>query len=527
MKLVKSLLVFLLMSAGVCAQADYKTYLDNVKEEMNKKWPGNRTINIVYHGHSVPTGYYTGGVVHTFDAYPRLATKRIKEIYPYAVINTITTSIGGEKATQGVVRFVDDVLPMKPDVLFIDYALNDRWTPLDEVRVAWEAMVDTALAHDIKVILLTPTPDTSEDILSDDAPLAAHAAQIRAIAQEKNVGLVDSYQMFKDMVAGGTALAPYMAQANHVNKSGHELVADLIFEWFNNQEKDVYAYFKFDDYTVEGTDTIIKAEDDVLHANLAKAAIVEDATRGMVLQLNADQGNAKLSADPIGEENFSISFWYNSSEARNWKYFMTFKEAQGRDLLGMNIQAWVNPKSLCFYRNTITGFASSKVLLASNVWHHVAFVVSNGSAQLYLDGLQKHALDFTLEGYDFTDFYLGSDGGKTAATWMDDLMFYKAALSATDVKKIYDEQKDGTPMATTTSPRLTTTYRTHISNKNITILPEQNFNWADTTCNLYSTNGETLKSHNLEQSSIMDCSHLPEGVYVLQVGQESNTIVLQ
>lgn len=237
MKRTAILLLSLLCTGFLFAQqANPRTYLNDTKAELNKKWPKNRTVNIVYHGHSVPTGYYTGGVVHTFEAYPRMATKLIKQIYPYAVINTITTSIGGENATQGVVRFEDEVLTMRPDVLFIDYALNDRYTPIDQIRKAWEDMVDMALAKGVEVILLTPTPDTHEDILSDKAPLAAHAAQIREIAAEKGVGLIDSYQMFKNMVAGGTPLAPYMAQANHINKKGHSMVADLIFEWFAKEE---------------------------------------------------------------------------------------------------------------------------------------------------------------------------------------------------------------------------------------------------------------------------------------------------
>lgn len=508
-------------------QADKKTYLNNIKEELNKKWPGNRTVNIVYHGHSVPTGYYTGGVVHTFDAYPRLATKRIKEIYPYAVINTITTSIGGEKATKGVLRFVDDVLPMKAEVLFIDYALNDRWTPLDEVRAAWEEMVDTALAHNIKVILLTPTPDTTEDILSDDAPLAAHAAQIREIALEKNVGLVDSYQMFKDMVASGTALAPYMAQNNHINKAGHELVADLIYEWFANYDKEVYAHFKFDSTSIENNDTITSAENDILNATLDNAIIINDEARGMVLHLSPNQGKAKFSSDPIDDAAFSISFWYNTNDTRNWKYFMTFKESQGRDLLGMNIQAWATPKSLCFYRNSVTGYASSKNLPAANQWYHIAFVAAHGSAQLYLNGTQTHALDFSLEGYNFTDFYLGSDAGKTADTKIDDLMFYKDALSSADVKSIFEEQKDGTPTALKSKPETMAPFNTVVSNKSIRITAQQDFNWNDSTCTLYSTNGQSLKTHDLKTSSTIDCSHLPGGVYVLKIGQNSSTIILQ
>lgn len=318
-----------------------------------------------------------------------------------------------------------------------------------------------------------------------------------------------------------------MAQANHINKQGHELVANLIYEWFANQDKEVFAHFKFDTITVENNDTLSSAEDNMLNATLTKASIVNDDVRGQVLQLTPDLGKAKLSGDPIGEASFSISFWYNSAETRYWKYFMTFKESQGRDLLGMNIQAWSTPKSLCFYRNTISGFASTKSQLATNQWYHVAFVASNGSAQIYIDGQQKHALDFPLDGYNFTDFYIGSDAGKTASTKIDDLMFYKEALSSTDVLSLYEEQKDGTPTVLRSTQKSASTFQTAISDKNITIKPEQNFNWTDTTCSLYSTDGKFVKSHNLTHSTQIDCSHLPNGVYILTIGKDSDTILLQ
>jgi len=38
----------------------------------------------------------------------------------------ICTAIGGENSSAGARRFESDVLVHKPDVLFIDYALNDR-----------------------------------------------------------------------------------------------------------------------------------------------------------------------------------------------------------------------------------------------------------------------------------------------------------------------------------------------------------------------------------------------------------------
>jgi hypothetical protein len=52
--------------------ADVDHYLDSLKVEFQKEWPQNRTINIVFHGHSVPAGYFKTPVVNTLAAYPHL-----------------------------------------------------------------------------------------------------------------------------------------------------------------------------------------------------------------------------------------------------------------------------------------------------------------------------------------------------------------------------------------------------------------------------------------------------------------------
>ena len=71
-------------------------YLNPLLDELAQKWPNNRTINIVCHGHSVPSGYFATPFVNTFSAYPHLLHKMIKERFPYAVVNVIVTAIGGE-----------------------------------------------------------------------------------------------------------------------------------------------------------------------------------------------------------------------------------------------------------------------------------------------------------------------------------------------------------------------------------------------------------------------------------------------
>lgn len=211
--------------------AEPKNYLDSVKVELQKKWPHNKTINLVFHGHSVPTGYRTLGIVKPLESYPYETLKLIKKVYPFAVVNVITTSIGGEQAEQGAKRFEEEVLNYRPDVLFIDYALNDRSIGLERAKKAWVQMIEEALQENIKVILLTPTPDYREDISSPDVELAKHSQQIRALAKKYGVGLVDSYAAFQEL-AKEEPLASYMAQNNHINDEGHEIVAKAIYKYF-------------------------------------------------------------------------------------------------------------------------------------------------------------------------------------------------------------------------------------------------------------------------------------------------------
>ena len=208
------------------------TYLNDIKQEMRVKWPKNRTINLVFHGHSVPAGYFKTPVVNTTAAYPALVLNKIKAQYPFAVVNSIVTSVGGENSVQGAERFDDDVLIHKPDVLFIDYGLNDRDLTLEQSYQAWSDMIRKAKKQHIKVILLSPSPDQSVDYHDPDNKLKKQADQIITLAQENHVGLVDSYQAFEFLYGDKNKLKEYMSQGNHPNKKGHELIASEIINWF-------------------------------------------------------------------------------------------------------------------------------------------------------------------------------------------------------------------------------------------------------------------------------------------------------
>lgn len=208
------------------------TYLSDLKIELQKEWPKNSTINVVFHGHSVPAGYFKTPVVNTLSAYPYLVLEELKSNYPYAVVNVIITSIGGENSVSGAKRFDNEVLNYQPDVLFIDYALNDRGVGLAKSYKAWDEMIKKAKKENIKVILLTPSPDQRVDYTDDHNELKKHSDQIIRLADENQVGLVDSYKAFEFLYTNKNELKKYMSQVNHPNKKGHELIAIEIMKYF-------------------------------------------------------------------------------------------------------------------------------------------------------------------------------------------------------------------------------------------------------------------------------------------------------
>src|SRR5690554_8128097 len=100
-KIFLLIVLFFHMTLALAQQADKQHYLDSLKKELNTRWPHNRTINLVFHGHSVPAGYWHNSEVHTMDSYPHLVLAKVKEMYPHAVVNVIVTARGGEHAVNG------------------------------------------------------------------------------------------------------------------------------------------------------------------------------------------------------------------------------------------------------------------------------------------------------------------------------------------------------------------------------------------------------------------------------------------
>jgi len=224
-------LVPAILSCGVLMAGE--TLLpETLRAEFSKSWPNNRAINLVFHGHSVPAGYHKTPEVKPFESYPHLVMVELKRRHPTAVVNTIVTAIGGENSVSGAARFERDVLAHRPDVIFIDYALNDRRLPPEKVEEAWLAMIRAAKRQGVPVVLLTPTGDKTADLNNLEDPLEVRARLIRKIASDEGILLADVFAAWRDELAKGVPQEDLMSQVNHPNLRGHGIAAQTVTKLF-------------------------------------------------------------------------------------------------------------------------------------------------------------------------------------------------------------------------------------------------------------------------------------------------------
>lgn len=194
-------------------------------EQLGESWPANRTINVVWHGHSVPAGYHVTPEVKPFESYPFMVHQGVKHRFPTAVINNLTTAIGGENSVRGAQRFTRDALSRDPDLLFIDYAINDRGLAVADVERAWCSMIEETVRRGVALVLITPTGTDVDDLADPGNVLAVRAELIRGLGRRHQVPVADVSAAWQEVIDSGTGQQTLLAQGNHPNRAGHEIAA--------------------------------------------------------------------------------------------------------------------------------------------------------------------------------------------------------------------------------------------------------------------------------------------------------------
>ncbi len=174
--------------------------------------------------------------------------------FPVKVINS---GIGGNRTNQARARLKKDVLDHQPDVVVIQFGINDAavdvWKnpPATKSRISrdqYEAnlrfLIKTLRDKNISVVLMTPNsmrwvknikklygkpPYDPNDPDGFNVFLKTYAETVRKIAREEKVPLVDIYAAFENYAKQkGHSAHDLLSDGVHPNTAGQKMVADLL-----------------------------------------------------------------------------------------------------------------------------------------------------------------------------------------------------------------------------------------------------------------------------------------------------------
>lgn len=94
-------------------------------EKVMAKLANGETVNVAFIGGSVTEG---AGAAKITESYADQVIARLEKLYPQANINYVNAGLGGTPSSLGIMRYhrdVTDKLGIEPDLLFIEFSVND------------------------------------------------------------------------------------------------------------------------------------------------------------------------------------------------------------------------------------------------------------------------------------------------------------------------------------------------------------------------------------------------------------------
>ena len=131
---------------------------------------------------------YLGGSITAQDGWRVQSLAYFKKMYPEAKAEQIHAAIGGTGSDLGVFRLEHDALDMKPDLLFVEFAVNDAGASPENitrsmegiVRKTWKALPDTDICF-----VYTITADNTKGL--QEGKMKRSESVMEAVADHYNI----------------------------------------------------------------------------------------------------------------------------------------------------------------------------------------------------------------------------------------------------------------------------------------------------------------------------------------------------
>ncbi|MFC3802856.1 SGNH/GDSL hydrolase family protein [Cohnella sp. GCM10012308] len=87
--------------------------------------------------------------------WPYRLARALRDTYPQAAIRTSNVAIGGENAIQGALRYADEVRAVAPDLIILEYMLNDSFSPEGRTEQAISGILERLREDGIPCLIVT------------------------------------------------------------------------------------------------------------------------------------------------------------------------------------------------------------------------------------------------------------------------------------------------------------------------------------------------------------------------------------
>ena len=182
------------------------------------------------------------------SAYPALVAHELGRMFPFAQPAVINAGVSGDNAAGGHSRLARDVLFARPDLVFVNFGLNDSMNPdvedgLRRYREAMKGIFEDVRSSGAECVLVTPNHmcgyvshrlenDTLRDIARDAARVQNEGILRRyvdAAREEARAQGADTYRVWDALAAAGVDTTEMLANSiNHPSREAHRLFVNEI-----------------------------------------------------------------------------------------------------------------------------------------------------------------------------------------------------------------------------------------------------------------------------------------------------------
>ena len=207
-----------------------------------------KKLTIAYIGGSVTDGY--GSTNQSKNAWSAHLANHIREQYPDVELSNIKKSIGGTGSYFASFRYEREVAPIEPDLLFVEYAINDKYNGVtyDQVVKSAESIVRLANKFNpaIDIIFVLTFDSTTKD--SDYDQLKAH----RDVAQYYGYpSLKMADKVYPMLAETGDDYYVYFKDGVHPNDEGYAFYGKQVIALFDEEiAKAKEAYTDYEDHVL-------------------------------------------------------------------------------------------------------------------------------------------------------------------------------------------------------------------------------------------------------------------------------------